>query len=68
MNQRDDIILGRKDPEEHNRTLEKVLQRTKEYGAKFNQEKNEFGKKEITFFSHLFTSERLKPNTRKIEA
>ena len=67
MNQRDDIILGRKDREKHNRTLEKILLRAKEYGVKFNREKSEFGKTEITFFGHSFTSEGLRPNPRRIE-
>ena len=68
MNQRDDTTLGGKDREEHNRILEKVLQRAKEYGIKFYREKSEFDKTEIKFFGHLFTSEGLKPNPRKIEA
>ena len=63
MNQRDDIIYGGKD-----RTLKKVLLRAKKYGVKFNREKNEFGKTEITSFGHLFISEGLKPDPRKIEA
>jgi len=68
MNQRDDIILGGKDREEHNKTLRRVLQRAKDYGIKFNREKSEFCKTQITFFGHLFTSEGLKPDPRKIEA
>ena len=36
MKQRDDIILRGKDREEHNRSLEKALQRAKEYRVKFN--------------------------------
>ena len=67
MNQRDDIILVGKDREEYNRTLEKVLLRTREYGVKFNREKSEFDKTEITFFGHLFTSEGLKYDPMKIE-
>ena len=67
MNQRDDVILGGKDREDHNRTLEKILLRAKEYGVKFNWKKSEYGKTEITFFGHLFTPEGLKPDP-KIEA
>ena len=58
-NQRDDIILRGKDRKEHNRTLEKVVLRVKEYGVTFNLEKREFIKTEITFFGHLCTSEEL---------
>ena len=67
MNQRDDIILGGKDREEHNRTLKKVILSAKEYGVKFNQEKSEFGKTEIKFFVYLFTSEELKPEPRNLD-
>ena len=35
MDQRDDLTLGGKD-KEHNRNLEKVLLRVKDYGVKFN--------------------------------
>ena len=68
MNQRDDIILERKGREDHNRTLEKIVLGAKKYGVKFNREKSEFGKNEMTFYGHLFTSEGLKPDPRKIEA
>ena len=48
INQRDDKILGGK-REEHNRTLEKVLPRAKEYRVKFNQRRVNLIKQE----SHL---------------
>ena len=67
-NQRDDKIPGGKDREEHKRILEKIRLRAKEYGVKFNREKSEYGKTEITFFGHLFTSEGLKPDPWKIKA
>ena len=51
MNQRDDIILRGKDKEEHYRIVEKILQGVKEYRVKFNREKSEFGKTEITWLN-----------------
>ena len=68
MYRRDDIIFKGKVSEEHNRTLEKVSQSTKEYGVEFNREKSEFDKIGITFLGHLFASEKLKPDPSKIEA
>ena len=64
-NQKDDIISGGKDREEHNRTLEKGLRRAKKFGVKFNREKSKFDKTEITFFGHFL--EGLKPDPRNIE-
>lgn len=50
-------ILRGKDRQKQNRALEKVLQRARECGIKYNQEKCEFEKKEITFFGHLSSDE-----------
>ena len=41
MNQRDNIILRRKDREVHNRTIEKVLQRAKEFTASNSTKRKE---------------------------
>lgn len=68
MNQSDGLILGEKDQEEHDMTLQKVLQSTKEYGVKFSEEKCEFRKTEFTFFGRLFTEPSLKPDPEKIKA
>lgn len=38
MNPHDGLIRGKKDQEEHDRTPQKVLQSTKQYGMKFNGE------------------------------
>ena len=65
MTQRDDIILGGKDREEHNRTFEKVLHRGKEHWNRFNREKNQYDKTEITF---LVICSHKKKDPRKIEA
>ena len=38
MNQRDDILLGGRNLQEHNKTLENVLQRAADFGITFNKE------------------------------
>ena len=68
LNQRDDILLGGTDLEEHNKTLETVLQRTSDFGITFNPEKCQFGVEEIDFYGHRFTKNGLKPNPDKIRA
>ena len=66
--QRDDIILGGRDEAEHKEVLRTVLQRMKDHGITFNQEKCEFGLKEIGFFGHIFTKDELKPSPDKVRA
>lgn len=42
LNQRDDILLGGRNFEEHNETLETVLQRASDFGIIFNPDKCQF--------------------------
>ncbi|WP_375672977.1 RNase H-like domain-containing protein, partial [Bartonella sp. CL45QHWL] len=68
MNQRDDILLGGKDQDEHDHVLEQVLQRADDYGVTFNWEKAEIGKASIDFYGNKFTDEGLKPSADKVKA
>ena len=54
--------------EEHNRTLEMVLQRALDYGITFNLEKFQFGVDEIEFYCYRFTKDGLKPSPDKVRA
>ena len=65
LNQRDDILIGGATLEDHNKTLETVLQRAKDYGVTFNKEKCQFGVSELEFYGYKFTSEGLKPTEGK---
>lgn len=49
INQRDDILIGDRNIEEHNETLRTVLQRAEVYGATFNLDKCQFGIEELEF-------------------
>ena len=66
--QRDDIILGGKSIEDHNRILQEVLQRAAKHNITFNREKCVFGRREIEFCGHLFTENGLKPDPSKTKA
>ena len=66
LNQRDDILLGGRNFEEHNKTLEAVLRRAVDFGITFNADKCQFGVEEI--YGHKFTKDGLKPNPEKIRA
>ena len=68
LNQRDDILIGGRNIEEHNKTLELVLQRAKEFGVTFNKEKCKFGVEELEFYGYRFTNEGLKPTEDKVKA
>ena len=68
LNQRDDILIGGPTLTDHNRTLETVLQRAKDYGITLNREKCQFGVQELDFYGYRFTSEGLKPTHEKCRA
>ncbi|CAC5379940.1 unnamed protein product [Mytilus coruscus] len=50
LNQRDDILIGGTDIDEHNKTLREVLQRAQDFGITLNKEKCEFGVEELEFY------------------
>ena len=68
LNQRDDILIGGCTLEDHNKTLETVLQRAKDFGITFNREKCLFGVSELEFYGYKFSSEGLKPTEDKVKA
>ena len=49
MNQRDDILIGGRNMDEPNKTLEAVFQKAKDFGITFNLEKCQFGVEELDF-------------------
>ena len=49
LSQRDDILIGRRTMEEHNKMLEAVFQRAKDFGITFNLDKCQFGVEELEF-------------------
>ena len=67
LNQRDDILFGRKDKEEHREVLKTVLQRAKDYRITINREKCQFAQEEIEFFGHTFIKDGLKPSAEKVK-
>ena len=68
LNQRDDILIGGRNAEEHDQALETMLQRAADFGITFNLEKCQFGVNEIEFYGHRFTQEGLKPSPAKVRA
>ena len=68
LNNRDDIMIGGKDWDEHNKCLAQLLQRLEDHTLTLRSEKCEFGKASIDFHGDLFTQEGLKPSPTKIQA
>ena len=68
LNQRDDILIGGRDKAHHDKTLEKVLERARDFGITFSKEKCQFGVDSIEFYGYRFTKEGLKPTTDKVRA
>ena len=68
LNNRDDILVGGIDKQDHDKNLEKLLQRLEAHNLTLRREKCEFGKSTIEFHGHLFTSEGLKPSQNKVKA
>ncbi|CAB3986704.1 Hypothetical predicted protein [Paramuricea clavata] len=68
LNNRDDIIVGGKDWEEHNRNLETLFARLAIHNITLRKEKCEFGRTSLEFHGHYFTSEGLRPSRNKIRA
>jgi hypothetical protein len=68
MLQRDDILVGGRDETEHQEVVRQVLERARSFNIKFNKDKCEFGKKQISFFGHIFTHKGLEADPEKIRA
>ncbi|MCG8047630.1 MAG: RNase H-like domain-containing protein [Candidatus Thiodiazotropha endolucinida] len=64
----DDILIWGKDIEEHDRRLQKVLNRIREYNMKLNRDKCEFRKSSISYVGHILTGQGIKPDPEKVRA
>ena len=64
----DDLLVWGKSVEEHDLTLEKVLQRAEETDLRFNEEKCKFHKQEVTYVGHVFGTDGLRPSPDKVQA
>ena len=68
LNNRDDVLVGGTDWDDHNKNLMSVLQRLEIHNITLRKEKCEFGKSRIEFHGHLFTERGVKPSPSKVEA
>ncbi len=68
LNNRDDIMVGGRDWEEHNQNLETLLERLTVHNLTLRKEKCEFCQTSIEFHGHYFTNEGPCPSPGKIRA
>lgn len=63
----DDILVFGKDEEEHDRNLERVLKRLKEYALVENRLKRKYKQEEVEFLGYIVGRDRLKPKTERAQ-
>ncbi|XP_041471780.1 uncharacterized protein K02A2.6-like [Lytechinus variegatus] len=68
LNISDDILIYANTPEEHHTRLHACLQRLRECNLTLGRKKCQFGKREIEFFGHVFSSDGVSPDPLKVQA
>ncbi|XP_062557640.1 uncharacterized protein K02A2.6-like [Armigeres subalbatus] len=63
----DDVVVGGKNADEHQRNLHAVLQRIEEFGFTIRPEKCSFGKQQIGYLGLLWDRHGVRPDPAKIE-
>ena len=63
----DDVLVGGKDQQDHDRKLRQVLDRMKTAGVTLN-EKCEFSVKEVVFLGHVISADGIRIDPKKVEA
>lgn len=64
----DDIIVGGKTEEEHDRNLEAVLERAAQLNIKFNPKKLQYKQRSVPFFGNFITADGIQPDPLKLKA
>jgi hypothetical protein len=64
----DDLIIAGSSEAEHDAILLRVLERARERNIKFNLNKLQFKKNEVTYMGHIVTAKGLRPCPKKINA
>lgn len=64
----DDLLIHSKSEQEHDRILEKVLNRAQEVGIKFNKNKCRFKQKEVKYLGHVLTTDGIKIDRERVKA
>ena len=68
LNNRDEIMIGGIDWQDHNANLKPTLQRIEDHNHTLRKEECEFGQTTMDFHGHTFTAVGLRPSPDKIRA
>lgn len=64
----DDILVWGKNLEEHDRNLEKVIERARKLNVKFNKDKLQYRVQEVRFLGHIFSKDGIRSDPKRVEA
>ena len=64
----DDLIVAGKDQTEHDENLRKLLVRARDANVKFNKDKIQLNRSQVSYLGHIVSSEGLKPDPEKVLA
>ena len=64
----DDVFVGGRNQEEHDRNLDSLLAALSKHNFRINLEKCEFSKSEVTFLGHIIGCSGVRPNPRRVDA
>ena len=64
----DDMIIYGKDEQEHDRNLIQFLETTRKNGLRLNKDKLQFKKDSVSFFGHVWSSQGISPDPKKINS
>ncbi|XP_058816871.1 uncharacterized protein K02A2.6-like [Topomyia yanbarensis] len=64
----DDLLIYGATDEEHDQTLKEVLDRLQQMNMKVNEQKSQFGVREVIFLGHHVSTEVIRPTDEKIRA
>lgn len=64
----DDILVWGATQKEHDKRLEKVLQRAEKRNLKLNKDKSQISMPAIHYLGHVLTKEGIKPDPKKVTA
>lgn len=64
----DDLIVAGRNQQEHDDNLRKLLIRARENNVKFNPDKIQLNRSEVTYLGHIVSADGLKPDPDKIQA
>ena len=64
----DDMIIAGKDEMEHNRNFQAFMEKCMENNLTLNAEKIQFKQKQVSFYGHIWSENRISPDPKKIQA